>query len=83
MGATYSKRGYRKSELENRKNALKQINNFSNILQNMDILNREIENYNGIITEDKLNTIAHAINLEKKLYLSEDQINIVLKKYLE
>lgn len=80
--ATYNKRGYRKASIENRKNALKQLNNFSNILQNMEILNKEIENYNGVITEDKLNSIAHLINMEKKLHLTDEQINIVTKKYM-
>lgn len=80
--ATYSKNGMRKAKVDNNKNALKQIRNFGNIIENMEKLNKEIENYDGIITESNLNTICNLINMEKKLGLTDEQIKIVSKKYV-
>jgi len=79
---TYSKKGHRKFKLDNNKEALKQLNNFGNILNNMNELDKSIENYQGIITDDKLNEIANLINLEKRLSLTEDQVKLVTKKYV-
>jgi len=79
--ATFTKNGSRKFKLDNQKNALKQINNFGSILANMNILNQEIDNYQGIITPEKLEEIITLINLEKKLNLTEEQLQIVKKSY--
>lgn len=79
--ATYTKNGMRKAKVNNTNNALKQIRNFGNILESMEKLNREIENYDGVITESNLDSICNLINLEKKLNLTSEQIKIVQKKY--
>lgn len=83
MGHSYTKNGQRKFMLKNNKNALNYLKNFSNILSNMQVLHENLDTYDGVITEDNLTSIANLINLEKKLKLAPEQINIVTKKMLE
>lgn len=83
MGRSYKKNGAREYGLLKQKDAVKQLGNFANILTNMNILSKEIENYNGIITESNLESICKLINLDKKLNLTDHQINIIMKPYLE
>jgi len=83
MGHSYKKNGQRNYMLENNKSALKYLKNFSSTLSNMHALHSNLENYDGVITEDNLNTIANAINLENKFNLMPAQIDIVTKKLLE
>lgn len=79
--STYTKNGQRKYILDNNKAALKQLSNFGDILQNMNLLNKGIESYDGTITEDNLESISKALNLSERLKLTEDQIKMVTKKY--
>lgn len=79
--ATYSKNGLRKHQLNNRKEALKQLSNFGNIMESMKTLDLALDAYEGKITKGTLDSIAMMINLEKKLNLNEKQISMVTKKY--
>lgn len=81
--ATYQKNGLRKFKLEHNKNVLKQIENFHVIIKNMELLDKYINDYPEVITENTLQAIAKLINLEKKLKLTDDQINMVTKNYGE
>ena len=54
--ATYTKNGMRKAKVNNTNNALKQIRNFGNILENMEKLNKEnraVEQSHQKLTEEK------------------------------
>lgn len=73
-----AKREYNESKMQL---AYKQLGEFQNIMTNMSRLYDKLENYDGIISKDKLDSIANAINLEEKLSLTEDQIKMVTKKY--
>lgn len=68
--------------MERRKEGLRQLNNFQNILSNMEKLKTLIDNYNGVISADKLDSIANLINVENKLSLTEDQVKMVTKHYV-
>lgn len=61
--------------------AYEQLGNFQNIMNSMSTLYNKLENYDGIISKDKLDSIANLINLEERLNLTEAQIKMVTKKY--
>ncbi len=67
--------------IERRKEGLRQLSNFQNILSSMERLKTLIDNYNGVISADKLDSIAKLIALENKLSLTEEQIKMVTKHY--
>lgn len=79
--ATYSKNGNRIHVLKKEKQAMKDINNFSNIIQEMERFDQAIMNYDGVINPDKLDYICKLIADENKIRLSEEQMNIVKKNY--
>lgn len=80
---TYKTARKAKRELEQSKTklAMQQLGNFHSIMQNMSTLYSRLENYNGVITKDKLDSICNLINLEERLNLTPEQIKMVTKKY--
>lgn len=83
MGNTYgnAKQSIKRSVLKKEKEALRQLGDFSNIVMNMERLNEAIDNYEGLIRPEDLDSVCDKLNKELKLKLTEDQIRIVRKQY--
>lgn len=80
---TYRKpsRGFRPIQIEAKKVAKNQMRNMGGIVNNMGRLMEHIDNFPQTLTADTMLETANEFNKREHLSLTEDQINIVLRKY--
>lgn len=80
--SSFANKGLRKHKLNQRKEALFALNNFADIMINMGRLAELIEDHSGLVNDSTILNIANDYNKLNKLNLSEQQINIVINKFL-
>lgn len=76
------RKGARKHQQEKNKDAMNQLRNFANIIQSMQMLDKLLEEYPGHLTEDNILDTAKLINVNQGLKLDDNQVNIVVNKFL-
>jgi hypothetical protein len=80
--SSFAHKGLRKFKLQKQKEALKALNNFADIMLNMGKLREFIEEHAGLVNAETIQEIADKYNKYNNLYLTKEQINIVIKQFV-